>query len=393
MTIQNYLIENQDLYINRKFDSTRYPINFVELELQLMQAELDSIYSAINEQNQSTAKAALEFQDLYSNMVASFQKKIEYIKNVSEILGKLNITYDANNISDFKIVDYFNNDFELNSSSYLVLPKEPVTFKASFVVSGDTLEVYNTNKSVHNSISIKGNFTDIDSFLITILKTDGTVIQDTVDSFANNVVNFDHELANSVSIAIRVFFNNPNLSTLDKQVIYNSFVFNLCLNNYSNYTTYSLPKLTLKVADYYVISQLTKIPTNTFINYNISVDDVNYTIPVGNNVVCKRLDNLNYKEVASFVGLYVKDLYTTENLDEAYLRSLDRKEEKFVVYISKLKDSVVLNNTLKLIDNLGFKYLKYANQNLDIRVNVELYSFDSTLTPQIKNIIGYSKNE
>jgi len=393
MTIQTYLTENQDLYINRKFDSTKYPINFVELELQLMQAELDSIYSAINNQNESTAKAALEFQNLYLNMVDSFQKKIDYIKNVSEILGKLNITYDANNISDFKIVDYFQDNFELNSASYLVLPKKPVTFKANFVVVGETLEVYNTNKSIHNGISIKGNFTDIDSFLITILKTDGTFIQDTVDSFTNNIVNFEHEVANSVSIAVKVFFNNPNLSNLDKQAIYSSFVFNLCFNNYENYATYMLPKLTLKSADYYVINQLTKIPTNTFINYNISVDDVNYTIPVGNTVVCKRLDNLNYKEVSSFVGLYIKDLYTTENLSEEYLKTLDRKEEKFVIYVSKLKDSVVLNNTLKLIDNLGFKYLKYAAQTLDVRINVELYSFNSALTPQIKNIIGYSKNE
>lgn len=399
--LDKYLQNYQDMFIERQLDLSRYPSNMIKEEFNLIEKHLDELLVLTDSQTKLTQEGAIQFKKTYENLITSLENKIKYIQDSSVVFNKLNVTYDKNSIvayENIKLQDenipeilYYN-----DAKKGYTLPRTSVTTNCPYVVEGDTLTVTNSNLNIHNSISISNDyFNYIENLDIVILKIDGTVVNKRVaivDYFKHNII-IDHETAASLQINIKLEYKDEELSALLKTTVLNNFKVSLNLSNYSNFATQTFKRISLDYAKYLIINETLKVPSGCYCNYNITINnEVTFTTPIGNSVVCKRLDLINKKEIKKIVGMYIKNIYVEEALDIEYVLSLPFPTEKYIVYIPKVTDNTIINNKIKMIQNNSFSILNSASK-IDLDLQLELYSFNSTETPLLKSIVGFTKNE
>jgi len=399
--LQEYLDNYQDMFIEQRLELSRYPNNIALQELIMISQHIDNLVALVDSQNNLTESGIKTFEKNYDNLIQSIHNKIKYIKDSAVVFNKLNVTYDKNSIIDYVNVKITEEGIpeELVYNSNLngfTLPKNTVTVNCPYTISNNNLIVHNSNLNLHNSIAISNpNLKYVESMDLVVLKSDGTVLNkrlDLKDILKNNIV-FEHEAVASLQINIQVSYRDEeNLTELLKSTILNGFKFSLNLNTYTNFACQTFKDLEFNYGKYLIFNDVIKIPTDCYCNYNITINNLTFTIPVGNSVVCKRLDLLNKKEVKKIIGMYIKNNYTEEDLDVDYLLSLPNLNEKYVIYISKLTDNTVLNNKVKIINNNSFSVID-TTLKLDVSLQLELYSFNSANTPLLKSITGFTKDE
>jgi hypothetical protein len=397
MFVKEFLNDFQDILISERLDIDKYPDNFANVELSLLQRELDKLTTLIKDQNTLTLAASTEFLKNYQNLKENLKNKIEYINSTAEVYNKLNITYDKNTL-----VDFINFDITVAARS---IPHEEgpnileQTLAYNHNKSGVELAYdsthslhwseINRNGSFHNSVTIAlspSSFTIGTEVRLVILKVDGTTYTQTyiVDK-ETQVLTIYHELMQSLSVSVFTAI----VDTTSMNVSLN-------LNRYKRYGTMSLPVQTLKAAEYLIFNQVAVLQSDTYLNYNLTLSfsgkSINMTIPINNNLVCKRLDLLNEKEVDTLVGMYIKDVYTEDDLTLEYVAQLEDKHEKYIVYKTKLVDNVILNNVIKVLDDTSFKLLRNRDTDIEIGMTIEFYSFNESSSPLLKYITGFTKN-
>lgn len=401
MSLKTFLDNYQDTFITEVVDIVnKYPNNMIKQELDLLDIELTRLKTLVDSQVNVINEGCLDFKNNYDLLINSIKNKIEFINSSASIFNKLNVSYDLNSVVDYLNINLFNslhtNLLYDDSKEGFTLNYDFVTYRCNYLVNSDLdLVVYNNNKNFHNSIILESSNLDLFSeFTLIILKIDGTVITKVIQNInSSDKISIEHPIADSLNITIKTKFKNSSLLNAEKMVILDTFKISLSLNKYLCYDTLMLPTISLKSGKYVLLSQTTKVPADCYINYIITISGQTFSVPVNNSIVCKRLDLLNVKEVAKIVGMYIKNDFTRDHLDLDYLLTLDNKNEKYVIYESKLKESVVLNNTIQILNNTNFKLVNYIKERIDIELTVEFYSFNKNETPVLKNIVGFTKNE
>lgn len=402
MFVKEFLNDFQDILISERLEIDKYPDNFANVELSLLQRELDKLTTLIKDQNTLTLAASTEFLKNYQNLKENLKNKIEYINSTAEVYNKLNITYDKNTLVDFINFDIMVAARSIQSEVDNIL-EQTLAYnhnKSGVELAYDSThslhwssagnETYaNRNGSFHNSVTIAlspSSFTIGTEVRLVILKVDGTTYTQTyiVDK-ETQVLTIYHELMQSLSVSVFTdIFDTTSMSV------------SLNLNRYKRYGTMSLPIQTLKAAEYLIFNQVAVLQSDTYLNYNLTLSfsgkSINMTIPINNNLVCKRLDLLNEKEVDTLIGMYIKDVYTEDDLTLEYVSQLEDKHEKYIVYKTKLVDNVILNNVIKVLDDTSFKLLRNRDTDIEIGMTIEFYSFNESSSPLLKYITGFTKN-
>lgn len=400
--LDKYLQNYQDMFIEKELDLKRYPNNMAIEEFFMINQHLDALLSLVDDQNKLTKGGAKQFEKTYETLINTLKNKIKYIKDSAAVFNKLNITYDKNSIVDYLNVKLQEEDipevlYYNETQKGYSLPRTSVTTNCPYTVNTDAITITNSNLNIHNAISISNPyFKYLETLDLVILKIDGTILSkrvEIVDFLKNNII-IEHEATASLRFNIKVKYRDEDISQTIKTNILENFKFSLHLNSYSNFATQSFKKMKLNYATYLILNETIRVPNNCYCNYNITINgDISFTSPVANSVVCKRLDLLNKKEVKKIVGMYVKNIYTEQELDLDYVMSLPFPTEKYIIYLPKISENTIVNNKIKVVKNNSFSILTQNSDKIEVDLQLELYSFNNTDTPLLKSIVGFTKNE
>lgn len=387
--ITYYLDNYLDTLVQETLTLRSLTPNYLDIELDAYFNTIDELLTKIKNQDNITSQALNEFINNYQGLKLSFYNKLDYIKSTADTFNKLNKTYDTKEFSQIETFSAIALDNIENTDS-LFLTKSSTNFNLTKeIVTDNTINFYNSNSNFHTAINITGVDTDyIDSLQVTILLTDGTVKSITVhhEEISENTISVNTEAMISVSLKIDIFYKDNNIT--NKMEILEDIFCHSSLYTYQQYGTISLNAVEFQEPRLIAFNQTVKLPADTYINYSITINDsLSFTIPVGNSVVCKRASVLNSKEVKKYIGLYKDNMYFSNSFE---LSDIVDKENTFVVYLPKLTTNVTLNNMIKIINDSSFKFLSYIDK-VNIKLVVELISFDPYSSPSIKNIVGYVK--
>lgn len=405
-SISNFIDNFQDMIVTKQTTIEQFPRNLSPIDLNIINSQLLNLAEQLTSLSDLTKLASVDAGLNYKKMIKILEDKINYISDTSDILFKINSFYDSYDIKDIYNYDLrsINKNtgiiFDDNQKG-LTLKSKVNLYKCSKFLSGNTMTFYNTNFCYHSGISFESNFLDLLNIKsITIRKSDGTVIDLAVPDFQEQITYIKHDLLTSSQIIIE-FGVNPSLTSHPEY--YSELDLSLIDYNYESEGYGVFNNVTYTSADIFNIISDFNVPANCYLNLNFTINllDINNNIiyekdiqlPISGRYLCTRLDNLDFDKVESIIGLYIKNNYTTEDLNVEYLKGLSNKNEKYLIYISKEYDSLLINNYLSLISNLGFKLNQKQTRYIDLSLNIELFSFNERLSPLLKNITGITKNE
>lgn len=395
--IKQFLDNFQDYYVKRTVDLTNLGTNLSSVDLRYTELVFDSLKEELEKLNNLSKDATQEALSHYKKLFQILHEKLDYIEETTEVFNYINTTFDRDSI-----VDLYNFNLRYNGIAYnskekaLTLKSISSLFKCPKVVRDTSITFYNTSSCSHSGLYFDSNFLKLlDVTSIVIRRTDGTLLDlDVTQADLENYIR--HEALVSAQIDIQfgesVYDYPQYLQTIDLHLI--DFTYER-----ENHVVLESTELKAGSIFSFITSGIT--PDDTYVNINVALEllDVNgneitkivTTLPVNSPYVCKRLDQVDYKEVESIYKLYIKDKSTTVGLSKTYLDSLDFKEEYFVIY--KTKESIV-NQVNKYVTRLGNTSFRLSKTAAKIRVSptLELYSFKDRLTPTMNYITGVSKN-
>lgn len=404
--IKMFLKEFQDLYVTKKTSIDLFPGNITEIELRLINTQLQNIYDNLEELSSLTLNASREISSNYKNIIQSLEDKINYISDTADIFFKINSFFDNTEVKD--VFNYNLKEVTEKSSTIfddfqkgITLQSEANAFKCPSNIENNILTFYNTNFCYHSGINIESNYLDLLKInSISIKKLDGTVLNLTLPKIDAKSIYIKHDLLTSSQVIIEfqvnpIFSGNPEY--------YQDLKMSLIDYDYKNEGYFVLEPKEYESSDIFNLITDYEIPNHCFINTNLDINllDINknivfstvITLPIGNSLVCKRLDNIDLNQIDVIEGLYVKNKFSNKNLTKTYIESLLQKNEKYIIYKAKQEEILEVNNYIKVIDSLGFNIINKHVKYLDISTNIELFSFNEKSSPTIQLITGVSKSE
>ena len=390
------MANNVDYYLNNYLDilvqdtlslKSLVP-NYLDVELDLYFNKIDNLVTKIKNQDTITNKALLEFQSNYNELKNNLDSKLAYITDTAETFNKLNKTFDT---TEFKQISTFTKlgTTGIEGSSEFFLKRDKTNFNfTKELIDDSTIIFYNSNSNFHNSITFEHIDKDyIASILFEFLLIDGTTkvyIKDQSE-IVNNTITLETDPMITLSLKVNVTYVDDNIT--NKLDILSDITSYSSLYTYTKEGYIDFNEVVFDSPHILSFNQTISLPSNTYVNYHVKLNNITFTIPVGNSIVCKRADKVSEKEIKSIVGIY-KDNFFTSTINE--VSEILDKENTYVVYYPKVASNVVINNIIKVINDYSFRFLSY-NETVSFKLSAELFSFDMYSTPKIKNIIGYAK--
>lgn len=397
--IKDFLEGFQDMYLDTEVKLAEFSPDLSKLDLRIIDKALADLLVDVNKMNTLTTDASNEVLNHYTDILQIIDDKLTYIANTADVYTYMNSYFDMRTIKDSinynlnKIVmedcmvDRIKRGVTLNSTNSL--------YRCPKTIEDDMITFYNTNNSSHSGIQITSPFLDtITIKKVSIRKADGTLLDVDIDYKDTDNLYIKHELLTSAQIVLTVETHRDYLESLNV---------NLLEYDYLIEGSFILEEASLKSSDLLTFIHDATIPDDTYANMNISLSlrDVNkqelsnitMSIPIGKNLVCKRLDRINYNEVDKIVSLYTNYKKTTRGLSKAYLQSLEFKNERYVIYIPKDLEENIVNKHVQRLGATSFKIDELVVKDVVIHINIELFSFQPRVSPTIKHITGVTKNE
>lgn len=397
--IKDFLEGFQDMYLDTEVKLVEFSPDLSKLDLRIIDKALADLLVGVNKMNTLTTDASNEVLNHYTDILQIIDDKLTYIANTADVYTYMNSYFDMRTIKDSinynlnKIVmedcmvDRIKRGVTLNSTNSL--------YRCPKTIEDDMITFYNTNNSSHSGIQITSPFLDtITIKKVSIRKADGTLLDVDIDYKDTDNLYIKHEPLTSAQIVLTVETHRDYLESLNV---------NLLEYDYLIEGSFILEEASLKSSDLLTFIHDATIPDDTYANMNISLSlrDVNkqelsnitMSIPIGKNLVCKRLDRINYNEVDKIVSLYTNYKKTTRGLSKAYLQSLEFKNERYVIYIPKDLEENIVNKHVQRLGATSFKIDELVVKDVVIHINIELFSFQPRVSPTIKHITGVTKNE
>lgn len=409
--ISNFINNFQDMIVTKKTTIDQFPTNITHMELSLLDLQLTDIKNKIKAMSDLTDVAVKTGNLNYDRTIEILENKINYISDTADILLYINSFYDSNTIrflNNYDLKSYANNSIVYDTTQGgLTLRSISNTYRCpKSSITASTQIFYNTNSSYHSGISLETDYLEfLDIKSIIIQKADGTILNLTVDLLNKNIQYIPHDLLTSTQIIVE-FGVNPALLNPEQQIYYNSLNISLIDYEYQSEGTLVIPEVVYDSADIFNIISRQSIPADCFINLNLDVIllDINMnkistekiTIPIGNPIVCKRLDNLDKNEVESISGIYINKLYrdnTNKDILIEDLLAMANKNEVYVIYKNKMSSNQIANNFIKPLGYIGFYLLSNYDRYIKLSLNIEMFSFNNKSTPLLKTLTGITKDE
>lgn len=409
--ITNFLTNFQDMYVNKRTTIENFPNNITGIELSLLDLQLTSIKESLDSLSFLTKEATEENLYEYKKTIEILENKIDYISEVSNMLLYVNSFYDMSNVVDIK--NYNLRDSSKNSSLVFDSTQKGLTLRnvensyqcSKEQTSGTSVTFYNTNLTAHSGISLDTPYLDlIDIKAITLRKIDGTIFNLPIDKFNKDTHYIRHDYLTSTQIIID-FYVDVTALPVEQQEYYNSLKLSLIDYKYIGEGNVVLDTFEYSSSDIFNYIYDYSIPSDCFINNLMTIDlldinknkisTVNLDYPIGNPLLCRRLDNLNFNTVEEIKGIYMNNSYRSSKkaISREYLQTLNNKNEVFIVYLPKITDTNKANNYIRSLNNQGFilnnKNVKYIN----LSICIEMYSFNEGSAPILKTMAGVTKYE
>lgn len=409
-SVQNFIQNFQDMFITKVTTLQSFPNNLSNIELMLIDQQLTDISERLSNLVSITKDCTEENLEEYKNIIKILSDKLEYVEDLSDMLLYINSFYDMNNVLDIHNYDLrdslsnsnitYDNEFKSLSlvgvSNNYNCPKE--------IIDGISFTYYNTNSSYHGGILLHSPYLDILSIkTITLIKTDGTIIKLPFSNFNKNSYNIKHDYLSSTQINIEFNVNILALPT-EEQEYYKSLKVTLIDYDYINEGVIALePKEYVSSRLFNFISK-SDIPNDTFINLNLTLDlkdindnkitTTNLLLPLGIQKICKRLNNIDFSTVQEILGIYIKNKYK-ENIKNKitidYLKTLENKNEIYIVYTKKIKEEDLINNYYKILNNQGVVFLNKNIKKIKVYTTLEFFTFNSNISPMLNLLVGVTK--
>ena len=410
LAISNFIENFQDMFIIKVNTLKSFPNNLSSIELKIIDDQLEDIVNRLASLSTLSKNASIENLKEYKEIIKILEDKLEYIEDLSDMLLYINSFYDMDNILDIKNYDLKNS---VNNSNIiydreqkgLTLRGIANTFNcAREITTGTIFTYYNTNLSYHSGIVLDSPYIDLLSIKsITIIKTDGTTLRLQSTDLTKSSLYLKHDLLSSTQIIIE-FHNNILALPTEQQEYYKSLKVSLIDYKYVNEGNLVLSTEVLNSKRLLNFITKQELPSECYTNLNLDIDllDINYnkintinlTVPVGTQHVCKRLDTINFDNVYSIIGIHINNKYKEnirDKISKEYLISLENKNEIYVVYVSNIKEEDVLNNYVKILNNQGFVFKNKNIRNIRVFINLEMFSFNTNLSPVLKMLTGITK--
>lgn len=404
-TISNYLKDFQDMYVDVTPNLSRLATNLTKVELRDLENYLNRLSNAIKELNTLTNATSEDLTKHYEELYRVFDEKLDYIGDMADVYNYINSYFDMKVVRDIAVFSLSTKTSDTciydQNLKGITLKSVNSLFKCSKSITDNIVTFYNTNTTSHSGIHLSSPFLDLlDIVQVTIRKADGTILELEVSKTDNKEYYIQHEdlVSSQIVIQFTPLSSNQTLLSYLQTVNLNLIEYTYGIEGY-------LPLNTSEIAssDLFSIVLESTIPSNTYANVTLGlelldingnvVDTIDTSIPINSNVVCKRLDRVNYNEVSSFESLIIKGKATKSKVSEDYLKSLEFQNEKYVIYIPK---DLYENKVNKYLTKLGHNSFRVNTKVVDkIRFNptLELFSFGTSNSPIIKNIVGVTKNE
>lgn len=403
--ISKYLEDFQDMYIDVEPNFANIPLNLTKMELKALEVYLTRLSSNLKELNELTSETSEALVKHYEQLFKVFHKKLDYIGDMSDIYNYINSYFDMKSVKDIVSFNLATKTSETciydQNLKGVTLKSMNTLFKCSKDISNNVITFYNTNTTSHSGIHLSSPFLDLlDILQITIRKADGTVLELEVTKTDNKEYYIQHEdlVSSQIVIQFTPLSSSETLLTYLQTVSLNLIEYNYGVEGYLplNSSEINSSNLFSVVVDY-------TIPTNTYANISLGielldvndniVDTVDTSISLNTNIVCKRLDRLNYNEVDTFEYLVMKGKKTKNKLTEEYLKGLEFQNEKYVTYTPKDLYENKVNKYLTKLGNNSFRVNTKIINKIRFNPTIELFSFSSSSSPIVKSVIGVTKNE
>lgn len=403
--ISNYLKDFQDMYVDITPNLSGLSTNLTKIELRDLENYLNKLSSVVAELNSLTSETSEELSKHYDDLYRIFDEKLDYIGDMADVYNYINSYFDMKVVRDISIFNLSTKTSDTciydQNSKGVTLKSVNSLFKCSKTITDNIITFYNTNTASHSGIHLSSPFLDLlDVTQITIRKADGTVLELEISKTDNKEYYIHHEdlISSQIVIQFTPLSSNQTLLSYLQTVNLNLIEYSYGIEGYLPLTTTELAS-----SDLFSIVVESTIPSNTYSNINLGlelldingnvIDTVDTSIPINSNMICKRLDRINYNEVGSFEYLIIKGKKTQNKISEDYLKSLEFENEKYVVYIPKDLSENKVNKYLTKLGNNSFRVNTKIVDKLRFTPTIELFSFGSTNSPIIKNIVGVTKNE
>lgn len=403
--ISNYLKDFQDMYVDITPNLSGLSTNLTKIELRDLENYLNKLSSVVAELNSLTSETSEELSKHYDDLYRIFDEKLDYIGDMADVYNYINSYFDMKVVRDISIFNLSTKTSDTciydQNSKGVTLKSVNSLFKCSKTITDNIITFYNTNTASHSGIHLSSPFLDLlDVTQITIRKADGTVLELEISKTDNKEYYIHHEdlISSQIVIQFTPLSSNQTLLSYLQTVNLNLIEYSYGIEGYLPLTTTELAS-----SDLFSIVVESTIPSNTYSNINLGlelldingnvIDTVDTSIPINSNMICKRLDRINYNEVGSFEYLIIKGKKTQNKISEDYLKSLEFQNEKYVVYIPKDLSENKVNKYLTKLGNNSFRVNTKIVDKLRFTPTIELFSFGSTNSPIIKNIVGVTKNE
>lgn len=404
-TISNYLKDFQDMYVDVTPNLSGLSTNLTKLELKDLENYLNKLSDTLAELNNLTSNTSEELDKHYKELYRVFDEKLDYIGDMADVYNYINSYFDMKVVRDISIFNLSTKTSDTciydQNSKGVTLKSVNSLFRCSKTITDNIITFYNTNTASHSGIHLSSPFLDLlDVTQITIRKADGTVLELEVSKTDNKEYYIHHEdlVSSQIVIQFTPLSSNQTLLSYLQTVNLNLIEYSYGVEGYL-----PLSNTELAASDLLSIVVNSIIPTNTYANVTLGlelldvngnvIDTVDTSIPINSNMICKRLDRINYNEVGSFEYLIIKGKKTKNKISEEYLKSLEFQNEKYVVYIPKDLYENKVNKYLTKLGNNSFRVNTKVVDKLRFSPTIELFSFGLNNSPIIKNVVGVTKNE
>lgn len=408
MSVQQFLKGARDLYYDGSINIKPGSNYLSKLDLKHLERGLDNISKDLVSISTITTEASNEALVHYTKLLDILENKIEYISDMSDVFNYVNSYFDRRTVRDFVAFNLKELSTDTLYDEYqkgLTLQNVKYLYQCSKTIEGNSITFYNTNNSSHTGLYITSSFLELlDIVQITIRKADGTILEVDITSNESNVTYIKHELLVSSQIIIMFGLKGDPSFTLSQSTL-DTIELSLLDRNYKTEGITTLGKSMIESAELLSFIVSASLPSNTYLNIETGlelidtngnlIDLINITLPVNSSEVCKRLDRVNWGEVASITSLIInnKRSRTTKKLTQSYLEDLEFKNERYITYIPKNLEENILNKYIRKLGNTSFKVNDKIVKSIILNPCIEMYSFNPSETPTVHYITGVTKNE
>lgn len=407
--VKNFIQNFQDMYVVKRTTIENFPSNISGIELKILDSQLKDISNKLILLTELSNDASEESLEEYLKVKEILEKKIEYVSEIANMFLYLNSFYDMETV-----IDLFNQDLKNittnsllsydNTQNALTLRNVSNNYKCVQTInSGRSLVYYNTNLSYHTGLTLDSPYLELlDIKSISVRKVDGTILNLPYSSNTSTTQYLKHDYLSSTQIIIDL---NVDLNALPVEIqdYYKTLDVTLIDYTYEEKGDISLNEYTYVSGGLYNIIYNATVPDNSFINLNLDIigldingnklDSFSTILGIGTQVICKRLDEIDFNTVESITGIYVNNRFTKNKklLNKTYLENLINKNEVYVTYI-KLNNSEELGSSYKILNNQGIKILNNNIISLQVFTNIEMITFNKNTAPTLKMLTGVTKN-